>query len=130
MRGAMLYGKGDVRLEERAAAAISKPTDAIVRVAATCICGSDLWPYRGISPFPEPTPMGHEYCGIVEDIGRDVTSVKPGRRGGYLSYVGVPHGVELNGEELFYAHVHMHGGPAPVRRFLPQLIDLVLEKRI
>lgn len=47
------------------------------------------------------------------------------RRGGYVSYVGVPHEVELNGEGLFFAHVHMHGGPAPVRRYLPELIDLV-----
>lgn len=304
MRGAMLYGKGDVRFEERAAPTITKPTDAIVRVAATCVCGSDLWPYRGISPFPEPTPMGHEYCGIVEEVGSAVTHVKRGqfvigsffasdntcpncqygyqstcqhaefvgtaqaplvripladgtlvatpdipsddlipdlvtlsdvmgtgwfaadaanvipgstvvvvgdgavgqlgvlsaklkgaeriivmsrhdtraalarefgatdivvergaegvahikelthgvgadsvlecvgtpesmnqaiqstRRGGYVGYVGVPHGVELKGEELFFSHVHMHGGPAPVRRFLPELIDLVLDKKI
>jgi threonine dehydrogenase-like Zn-dependent dehydrogenase len=52
------------------------------------------------------------------------------RRGGYVSYVGVPHGVELKGEDLFFAHVHMHGGPAPVRRFLPQLIDLVWDEKI
>jgi threonine dehydrogenase-like Zn-dependent dehydrogenase len=304
MRGAMLYGKGDVRFEERAAPTIEKPTDAIVRIAATCVCGSDLWPYRGISPFPEPSPMGHEYCGIIEEVGSAVTRVKPGqfvigsffasnntcpncqygyqstcqhaefvgtaqaplvripladgtlvatpgipsedlipnlialsdvmgtgwfaadaanvtpgsivvvvgdgavgqlgvlsaklkgaeriivmsrhntrtalarefgatdivaergpegvahikelthgigadsvlecvgtpesmqqaiqstRRGGYVSYVGVPHGVELKGEELFFSHVHMHGGPAPVRRFLPQLIELVWDQKI
>lgn len=52
------------------------------------------------------------------------------RRGGYVSYVGVPHEVELKGEELFYTHVHLHGGPAPVRRYLPKLIDLVLDKKI
>jgi threonine dehydrogenase-like Zn-dependent dehydrogenase len=52
------------------------------------------------------------------------------RRGGYVSYVGMPHGVELNGEELFYSHVHLHGGPAPVRRYLPKLIELVLDKKI
>ena len=52
------------------------------------------------------------------------------RRGGYVSYVGVPHGVELKGQELFFAHVHLHGGPAPVRRYLPHLIDLVLQERI
>ena len=52
------------------------------------------------------------------------------RRGGFVSYVGVPHGVELKGEELFYAHVHLHGGPAPVRRFLPELIELVLNRKI
>jgi threonine dehydrogenase-like Zn-dependent dehydrogenase len=304
MRGAVLYGSRDLRFEERETPTISKPTDAIIRVAATCVCGSDLWPYRGISPFGEPTPMGHEYCGIVEEVGSAVTSVTPGqfvigsffasdnicpncqngyqtscqhrefvstaqapilrvpladgtlvstpdippadlipsllalsdvmgtgwfaadaanvkpgstvavvgdgavgllgvlsaqqkgaeriiamsrhasrqelarefgatdiviergdegvarikeltngigadavlecvgtqesmmqairstRAGGSIGYVGVPHGVELKGEELFFAHVHLHGGPAPVRRFLPQLIDLVWSKKI
>jgi len=52
------------------------------------------------------------------------------RRGGYVSYVGVPHGVEFKGEELFYTHVHLHGGPAPVRRYLPKLIDLVLSGKM
>jgi len=79
MRGAILYCKGDVRFEERNAPTIINPTDAIVRISATCVCGSDLWPYRGISPFPRPTPMGHEYCGIVEEVGSAVRSVKPGR---------------------------------------------------
>src|SRR5438477_1984158 len=304
MRGAVLYGPRDVRFEERETPTIIKPTDAIIRMSATCVCGSDLWPYRGINPVPQPTPMGHEYCGIVEEVGSGVTSIKPGqfvigsffasdntcphcqsgyqtscehkeiistaqapilrvpladgtlvatpdipsddlipsllavsdvmgtgwfaadaanvnpgktvavvgdgavgllgvlsakqmgaeriiamsrhearqklarefgatdivaergdegvarikeltdgigadsvlecvgtqesmkqaigstRKGGYVSYVGVPHGVELNGEELFYSHVHLHGGPAPVRRFLPNLIDLVWNGKI
>jgi threonine dehydrogenase-like Zn-dependent dehydrogenase len=52
------------------------------------------------------------------------------RKGGYLGYVGVPHGVELAGEKLFFAHVPLHGGPAPVRRFLPKLIDLVWKRKI
>src|SRR5207253_7825417 len=52
------------------------------------------------------------------------------RRGGYVGYVGVPHGVKLDGTDLFYGHVHLHGGPAPVRRFLPELIDLVFDRRI
>src|SRR5438128_11286401 len=299
MKGAVLYAPGDVRFEERDDPTIVKPTDAIIRMSATCVCGSDLWPYRGFNPSAEPSPMGHEYCGIVEEVGREVTSVKPGqfvigsffasdntcpicragyqsscehaefvggaqapvlrvpladgtlvatpgvpskdiipsllstsdvfgtgwfaaeaanvkpgmtvavvgdgavgllgvlsakqmgaeriiamsrhearqklarefgatdivtgrghegvarikdptngigadavlecvgtqesmmqaigatRKGGYVGYVGVPHGVEFNGEELFYTHVHLHGGPAPVRRFLPDLIDLV-----
>jgi threonine dehydrogenase-like Zn-dependent dehydrogenase len=299
MLGTMLYGPRDIRFEERESPKIAEPTDAIVRVSATSICGSDLWPYRGIQAIAEPTPMGHEYCGLVEEVGRGVTRIKPGqfvigsffasdntcpvcqfgyqsscqhrefvggaqapvmrvpladgtlvstaevpakelvpsfqavsdvlgtgwfaadaanvkrgstvvvvgdgavgllavlsakelgadriiamsrhesrqkiarefgatdivadrgdagverimdmtrgvgadsvlecvgtsesmnqavrctRRGGYLSYVGVPHGVELKGEDLFFAHVHLHGGPAPVRRFLPKLIDLV-----
>src|SRR5882762_1327844 len=304
MQGAVLYGPRDVRFEERAAPRIIAPTDAVIKISATCVCGSDLWPYRGINPTTEPTPMGHEYCGIVEAVGRAVTSIKPGqfvigsfaasdntcphcragyqtscahrqwvvgaqapflrvpmadgtlvatqdlpsanqipsflavsdvlgtgwfaadaanvkpgatvvvvgdgavgllgvlsakqmgaeriiamsrhqarqtlarefgatdivtergdegiarvkeltkgigadsvlecvgtqesmmqaihatRPGGYVGYVGVPHGVDLNGEELFYSHVHLHGGPAPVRRFLPELIDLVWNGKI
>ena len=304
MRGAVLYGPRDVRFEERETPKIVKPTDAIIRISATCVCGSDLWPYRGIQPIAQPTPMGHEYCGIVEEVGSAVTSIKPGqfvigsffasdnscpncqigyqsscqhaefvgtaqapllrvpladgtlattpdlpsgemvpsllalsdvmgtgwfaadaanvkpgstvvvvgdgavgllgvlsakqmgaeriiamsrhqsrqklarefgatdivtergeegmarikeltggigadsvlecvgtqesmmqaissaRKGGYVGYVGVPHGVELDGEKLFYAHVHLHGGPAPVRRYLPDLINLVWNKKI
>jgi threonine dehydrogenase-like Zn-dependent dehydrogenase len=304
MRGAVLYAPGDIRFEERAAPRIIELTDAIIRMSTTCVCGSDLWSYRGINPVTQPTPMGHEYCGIVEEVGRAVTSVKPGqfvigsffasdntcpncqagyqsscqrkefvggaqagrlrvpladgtlvatsevpskdlipsllalsdvmgtgwfaadaanvkpgvtvavvgdgavgllgvlsaqqmgaeriiamsrhesrqklarefgatdivtergdegvarimeltkgigadavlecvgtqesmmqairsaRKGGSVSYVGVPHGVELDGGELFYAHVHLHGGPAPVRRFLPDLIGLVLDGKI
>jgi threonine dehydrogenase-like Zn-dependent dehydrogenase len=304
MKGAVLYAPRDVRFEERAEPRIAQPTDAVIRMSATCVCGSDLWPYRGLQPIAGPTPMGHEYCGIVEEIGRDVTSVKPGqfvigsfatsdntcphcqygypsscvhrefvnraqapvlrvpladgtlvptpgvpsddqlpgllttsdvlgtgwfaadaanvkagatvvvvgdgavgllavlsakemgaeriiamsrhekrqklarefgatdivaergdggvarikdmtrgigadsvlecvgtaesmmqavhavRPGGYVSYVGVPHGVELDGAELFFSHVHLHGGPAPVRRYLPHLIDLVLNRKI
>src|SRR5216110_1977283 len=304
MRGAVLYGPRDVRFEEREAPKIVEPTDALVRISLTCVCGSDLWPYRGAQEIKGPTPMGHEYVGIVEEVGRAVRSVKPGqfvigsfatsdntcpncrygyqsscqhrefitraqapvlrvpladgtlvptpgvppddlvpsllaasdvlgtgwfaadaakvkpgstvvvvgdgavgllgvlsarqmgaeriiamsrheerqklarefgatdivvergdegvarimdmtkgvgadsvlecvgtqesmmqaircsRKGGYVSYVGVPHGVEFKGEELFYAHVHLHGGPAPVRRYLPKLIDLVLNRTI
>src|SRR5215213_2216572 len=299
MKGAVLYGPRDVRFETIDDPKILEPTDAIIRLSHTCICGSDLWPYRGANPVKRPTPMGHEYCGVVEEIGsavksvkkgqfvigsffasdnscphchrgyqtscqnrvpvagaqapllrvpladgtlvatRDVPSrdmvpsllavsdvlgtgwfaadaacVKPGavvvvvgdgavgllgvlsarqmgadrivamsrhesrqrlarefgatdivtergddgvarimeltngvgadsvlecvgtqesmwqairatRPGGYVSYVGVPHGVELDGAKLFFTHVHLHGGPAPVRRYLPQLIDLV-----
>src|SRR5947207_10475532 len=79
MRGAVLYGPRDVRFEERDAPTIIEPTDAVIRMSATCICGSDLWPYRGINPIAGPTPMGHEYCGIVEDVGRAVASIKPGQ---------------------------------------------------
>src|SRR2546430_16938841 len=50
-----------------------------ISLSATCVCGSDLWPYRGIQAVPEPTPMGHEYCGIVEEVGRDVTKIKTGQ---------------------------------------------------
>lgn len=79
MRGTVLYGSRDVRFEERDDPRIIEPTDAIVRISATCVCGSDLWPYRGADPLAPPTTMGHEYCGIVEESGKAVTSVKPGQ---------------------------------------------------
>jgi len=68
-----------------------------------------------------------ECVGTQESMMQAIRSTRPG---GYASYVGVPHDVELNGEELFFAHVHLHGGPAPVRRFLPKLIDLVWTEKI
>src|SRR5215208_3635537 len=79
MKGAVLYGPGEVRVEERPDPAIIEPTDAILRLSATCVCGSDLWPYRGIEPVTRPTPMGHEYCGIVEEVGSAVRHIKPGQ---------------------------------------------------
>src|SRR5438067_9830274 len=79
MNGAVLYGPGDVRFEERPDPTIVAPTDAIIRLSATCVCGSDLWPYRGANPVREPAPMGHEYCGIVEEVGSAVTSVRRGQ---------------------------------------------------
>jgi threonine dehydrogenase-like Zn-dependent dehydrogenase len=299
MQATVLRGTRDIRFEDVAAPKILQPTDAILRLSATCVCGSDLWPYRGIAPVAQPTPMGHEYCGVVEEVGSAVTSVKPGqfvigsffasdntcpncragyttscrhregvggaqapllrvpladgtlvrtpempshdmipslltlsdvmstgwfaaeaanvqpgktavvvgdgavgllgvlsarvmgaeriiamsrheprqklarefgatdvvsergdegiarikeltdgigadcvlecvgtqesmmqairatRPGGHVGYVGVPHGVQLDGVELFFSHVHLHGGPAPARRFLPELIERV-----
>ncbi len=247
MQGAVLYGPRDVRFEKRDEPKIIKPTDAVIRISSACVCGSDLWPYRGIQPIAQPTPMGHEYCGIVEEVGREVRKIKAGqfvvgsfatsdntcvicqhgyqssfksgstvavvgdgavgllgvlsakqmgavriiamsrhasrqklarefgatdivtergdegvarikeltngvgadsvlecvgtqesmaqaihstRPGGYMGYVGVPHGVSLDGEQLFFSHVHLHGGPAPVRRYLPELINLVLDGKI
>jgi threonine dehydrogenase-like Zn-dependent dehydrogenase len=306
MRGAVMYGPRDVRLERRDDPTIIEPTDAVIRLSATCICGSDLWPYRGIEAVEGPTPMGHEYVGIVEEVGGAVTTIEPGqfvvgsfwasdntceicrtgyqsscihrelmgtigtqaelarvpladgtlvatperppadlipsllaasdvlgtgwfgavaaeagpgktvavvgdgavgllallaarqlgaeriiamsrhvarqklalefgatdiveergddgvarikeltgglgahsvieavgtqesmmqairstRPGGHVGYVGVLHDVELPGEEMFFSHVHLHGGPAPVRRFLPQLIDPIWNREI
>ncbi|MFC5004470.1 zinc-dependent alcohol dehydrogenase family protein [Dactylosporangium cerinum] len=306
MRGTILHSPGDVRLEDRPDPTITAPTDAIIRIVATCVCGSDLWPYRGIEPVNRPTPMGHEYVGVVEAIGGDVRQIRPGqfvvgsffasdntceicragyqsscvhrepvgaggaqaellrvpladgtlvatpelpsddlvpgllaasdvlgtgwfgavaaevlpgktvavvgdgavgllavlaarhfgaeriiamsrhadrqklaleygatdivtergddgvarikdltgglgahsvieavgtqesmlqairstRPGGHVGYVGVAHGVELPGDELFFSHVHLHGGPAPVRRFLPELIELITSRTI
>jgi threonine dehydrogenase-like Zn-dependent dehydrogenase len=306
VRGAVMYDAGDVRVEQRPDPQILKVTDAIIRLPASCICGSDLWPYRGLDSVEEPSPMGHEYVGIVEEVGDEVRTIKPGqfvvgsffasdntceicqagyqsycihregigsegaqaelmrvpladgtlvatpdvpaddlipsflaasdvlgtgwfgavaaeagpgkivavvgdgavgllgvlaakqlgadriiamsrheprqklareygatdiveergeegvakikeisnglgahsvieavgtqesmmqairstRPGGHVGYVGVAHGVELPGEELFFSHVTLHGGPAPVRRFLPQLIDLIWNRQI
>lgn len=79
MRATVLHGPGDVRFEDVAEPEILKPTDAIVRLAATCICGSDLWPYRGAQRVAEPMHMGHEYCGTVVEVGSAVTSVRPGQ---------------------------------------------------
>ena len=304
MRATVIHSPGNIRVENLPDPAIQQPTDAVIRTIATCVCGSDLWDYRGINPVTRPTPMGHEYAGIVEQVGAEVTNIKPGqfvigsffasdntcpncrngyqtsclhrefiggaqaeyiripladgtlvptpdlpadqhvpsllacsdvmgtgwyaataagvgpgssvavvgdgavglcaviaarelgaeriiamsrhasrqklalefgatdiitergqdgadhvkeltdgigadavlecvgtpesmnqalhatRPGGNIGFVGVPHGIEINGEQLFYSHVALRGGPAPVRRFLPDLIERVLTGRI
>jgi threonine dehydrogenase-like Zn-dependent dehydrogenase len=306
MRGAVMYAPGDIRVEDRVDPRIVAPTDAIIRLSASCICGSDLWPYRGVDAIRGPSPMGHEYAGIVEQVGSAVTTIRPGqfvvgsffasdntceicragyqsscvhregigaggaqaeflrvpladgtlvatpdipaddllpsllaasdvlgtgwfgavaaavgpgqrvavvgdgavgllgilsakqlgaeqiialsrheprqqlarefgatdivaergaegvaavkeltdglgahsvieavgtqesmlqairstRAGGHVGYVGVSHDVTLPGREMFFSHVHLHGGPAPVRRFLPELIDLIWNRTI
>ncbi|MER5200480.1 zinc-dependent alcohol dehydrogenase family protein [Streptomyces sp. NPDC002755] len=79
MRGAVLYAPGDVRFEERDDPQILKPTDAVIRTVATSVCGSDLWSYRGVNPVEEPVPFGHEYVGIVEEVGAEVARIKPGQ---------------------------------------------------
>ncbi|MFC4119856.1 zinc-dependent alcohol dehydrogenase family protein [Nonomuraea zeae] len=79
MRGAVLYAPGHIRVEDRPDPAIIEPTDAIIRLTATCICGSDLWPYRGIEKVDGPTPIGHEYVGVVEEVGPEVRAIRPGQ---------------------------------------------------
>ncbi|MGY1636917.1 zinc-dependent alcohol dehydrogenase family protein [Geodermatophilus sp. SYSU D00742] len=79
MRGAVLHAPGDVRVEDRPQPRIEQPTDAVIRVTAACVCGSDLWPYRGIEPIDGPRPMGHEYVGVVEEVGSEVTTLTPGQ---------------------------------------------------
>ncbi|SDM32131.1 Threonine dehydrogenase [Streptomyces sp. cf386] len=306
MRGVLMHAPGDFRVEEREDPKILHPTDAIIRLSATCVCGSDLWPYRGAEPIEAPSPIGHEYVGVVEEVGGEVSTVEPGqfvvgsfaasdntcencragyqtacvrrewmnrmgaqaerlrvpladgtlvatpgtpdadlvpslltasdvlgtgwfaavaaqagpgrtvavvgdgavgllgvlsarqlgaerviamsrhesrqklaldfgatdivtergdegvarikdltegygahsvieavgtqesmlqairstRPGGHVGYVGVSHDVKLDGTELFYSHVHLHGGPAPVRQYLPHLIDLIWNRQI
>jgi threonine dehydrogenase-like Zn-dependent dehydrogenase len=68
-----------VRFVERGDPKILEPTDAIIRNTAVCVCGSDLWPYRGIQPIKGPTPMGHEYVGVVEEVGSAVRNIRPGQ---------------------------------------------------
>jgi len=79
VKGTVLHAPQDVRFEDCRDPEIQEPTDAILRLSVTCICGSDLWPYRGINEVTAPMPMGHEYCGIVEEVGRAVTSVRRGQ---------------------------------------------------
>ncbi|MFJ2854564.1 zinc-dependent alcohol dehydrogenase family protein [Streptomyces rubiginosohelvolus] len=306
MRGVLMHAPGDFRVAERERPTVVEPTDAVIKVTATCVCGSDLWPYRGAQPFDAPSPIGHEYVGVVEEVGDQVTTVRPGqfvvgafcasdntcencragyqtacvhrrwmdemgaqaqylrvpladgtlvatpgtpdedlvpslltasdvlatgwfaaeaahagpgktvavvgdgavglmgvlaarqlgaeriiamsrhenrqklalefgatdivtergdtgvagvkeltgglgahsvieavgtqesmlqairstRPGGHIGYVGVSHDVTLDGQELFFSHAHLHGGPAPARRFLPHLIDLIWNRQI
>ncbi|PZE23267.1 zinc-dependent alcohol dehydrogenase family protein [Curtobacterium sp. MCBD17_028] len=79
MRATIMHAARDVRVDEREKPTIQQPTDAIIKLVAACVCGSDLWPYRGDDAIDEPVPMGHEYVGIVEEVGADVQNVTPGQ---------------------------------------------------
>jgi threonine dehydrogenase-like Zn-dependent dehydrogenase len=79
MLGAVMHAPGDVRVEEREDPKIVQPTDAIIRTSAACVCGSDLWTYRGVEQLNGPTPMGHEYVGMVEEVGSGVKDITPGQ---------------------------------------------------
>ena len=79
MYGTVMHAPGDVRYEELPEPQILNPTDAVIRLSATCICGSDLWPYRGLERVDTPRRMGHEYCGIVVEVGSAVRTIKPGQ---------------------------------------------------
>ena len=78
MRATIIHGPGDIRVEDRDYPAVQLPTDAVVKVAAACVCGSDLWPYRGVKPIRRPTAIGHEFIGVVESVGSEVTGLKEG----------------------------------------------------
>ncbi|MER9772737.1 zinc-dependent alcohol dehydrogenase family protein [Mesorhizobium sp. M0220] len=79
MLATVLHKPGDIRCEEIADPKIMRPTDAIIKLSASCICGSDLWPYRGLQRVDGPMHMGHEYCGIVVEVGAEVRTVRPGQ---------------------------------------------------
>lgn len=78
MRAAVMYGAGDVRIEDRPDPKIIQPTDAVVRTLAACVCGSDLWPYASMPATDTGRPMGHEFLGVVEETGTNVTALIPG----------------------------------------------------
>src|SRR3954465_8674340 len=78
MRATKMYGAGDVRVEDVPDSVIKEPTDALVRITAACICGSDLWPYGSMPSADGPARMGHEFIGVVEDAGSEVTTLKKG----------------------------------------------------
>src|SRR6476659_3733537 len=79
MRAAIHQAAGTVTVGDVPDAALAEPTDAIVRVVRACVCGSDLWSYRGINAVDEPTPIGHEYVGVVEATGAEVSTLKEGQ---------------------------------------------------
>ncbi|CCV16527.1 zinc-dependent alcohol dehydrogenase family protein [Mesorhizobium sp. STM 4661] len=79
MLGTVLHGPGNIRCEEVDDPKIQKPTDAIIKLSASCVCGSDLWPYRGLQPMNGPAHMGHEYCGVVVEVGSEVKTIRPGQ---------------------------------------------------
>lgn len=135
-----MHGPGDVRVVDREVPGIIEPTDAVIRLAATCICGSDLWPYRGIEAFDGPMPMGHEYAGIVEEVGSDVTTIKPGQfvvgsffasdntceicRAGYQSSCVHRQGVGAGGTQAELARIPLAQGTLVATPDLPP-IDLI-----
>ena len=78
MRATVMYSAGDVRVEDVADAVLKQPTDALLRITKACICGSDLWPYNAMTTDEAPRPMGHEFIGVVEAVGSEVSAVKVG----------------------------------------------------
>src|SRR3989440_6509676 len=78
MKAAIFQGKGAITLGERPDPTIKEPTDAVVRVVLACVCGSDLWYYRGESDYPVGSPIGHEFLGVVEDVGEGVETIAKG----------------------------------------------------
>ncbi|MBB5121238.1 IMP dehydrogenase [Streptomyces eurocidicus] len=144
MRATFIHAPGDIRVENVPDPEIVNPTDAVVRVVATCVCGSDLWEYRGISPVGTPHPIGHEYVGVVEETGSEVTSVRPGQfvigsffasdnacaicRAGYQA--SCPDGEFINGCQAEYVRVPLADGTLvaldrrPAEEHIPGLLAL------
>jgi threonine dehydrogenase-like Zn-dependent dehydrogenase len=79
MLATLIHGPRDIRSTEVDDPRIERPTDAVVRVVASCICGSDLWPYRGVQPTKHTHPIGHEFVGVVTEVGPEVSAIRPGQ---------------------------------------------------
>jgi threonine dehydrogenase-like Zn-dependent dehydrogenase len=144
MLGAVLHGPRDIRVEQRDEPRIEQASDAVIRLSATCVCGSDLWPYRGEDPVSRPTPMGHEYVGVVEEVGGDVTTIRPGQfvvgsfmasdntceicQAGYQSRCANVQPVGAGGAQAEYLRVPLADGTlvatpeVPDDKFLPGLL--------
>ena len=117
MLGTMLYGPRDVRFEAREIPTIEQPTNVLIRIAATCVCGSDLWPYRGLQAASGPTPMGHEYCGVVEKVGDAVAATKQGSSSSApSSHPTTPARTAVRTEKEFYGAINL---AVPTARFTP-----------
>lgn len=103
MRATVMYGAGDVRVEQVPDPVLAHPTDAIVRVVAACICGSDLWPYGAMAATEHGRRMGHEFLGVVEDVGADVATVG---RGGAVGLCAVIAAKRLGAEQIILMGRH------------------------
>lgn len=144
MRATVIHAPGDVRIEQLPEPRILQPTDAIVRTLATCVCGSDLWDYRGIDPVSAPHPIGHEYVGVVEEVGSAVRAIRRGHHvvGSFFAsdntcpichagyQTSCPHKEFVNGCQAEYIRIPLADGtlvPTPERpdaALLPHVLAL------
>ncbi|MEX3106208.1 MULTISPECIES: zinc-dependent alcohol dehydrogenase family protein [unclassified Streptomyces] len=144
MRATIIHAPGDIRVENAPEPRIEAPTDAVVRTVAACVCGSDLWSYRGVLPVAEPWAIGHEYVGVVEEVGSEVTAVRPGQfvigsfvasdntcpncRAGYQT--SCLHAQQVNGAQAQYVRVPLADGTLvatpelPDEELIPSLLTL------
>ncbi|MFF6991080.1 zinc-binding dehydrogenase [Streptomyces sp. NPDC010273] len=144
MRATVIHAPGDIRVENLPEPKLLAPTDAVIRTVAACVCGSDLWDYRGINPVSAPTPIGHEYVGVVEETGAEVKDIKPGQfvigsffasdntcaicRAGYQT--SCPHKEFVGGCQAEYIRVPLADGTLvaldgqPDEAFVPSLLTL------
>jgi len=131
MRAAVFRGAFDIQVEQVPDVTILEPTDAVVQITHACICGTDLWPYRGQGPYQPGWQTGHEWMGIVMDVGSEVRTIKMAvnmsRPGGNVGFVGAPHGSgQIPLGRMFSYNIGLRGGLAPARAYLPELLEDVL----